>query len=185
MASGTRCTPPVEMPERAARLPEMDRSATATNVSYPTRTKIVIVVVLFVAIGGFVLAGLKTSTDPEVDAAISGAEPQAPQVTIANGVERLQPGRGTEAFAQESIEIDLVSGWRGELVIQPDSGDAIPLPEGEVEFTSLNQLIFEPGEGKTIERLPSGQVCVRATIWDQVRGRPATERVESWCFDVT
>lgn len=106
-------------------------------------------------------------------------------MTVANGVERLHPARGTQAFAQESIAIDLSVGWRGELVLQPDSGGAIPLPEDEVEFTSLNELIFEPGPGKTIERLPSGRVCVRATIWDQVRGRSATERVESWCFDVT
>lgn len=157
---------------------------TAT-VSYPRRTKIVIVVVLFVAVSGFVLAVLRTATDPEVEAAISGADPEVTQVTVANGVERLHPARGTQAFAQESIAIDLSVGWRGELVLQPDSGGAIPLPEDEVEFTSLNELIFEPGPGKTIERLPSGRVCVRATIWDQVRGRSATERVESWCFDVT
>ncbi len=155
------------------------------SFSYPLRTRIAIVVVLFVAIGGFVLAGLRTATDPEVEAAISGAEPQVTQTTISNGVERLRPLRGAEAFAQESIEIDLAPGWRGELVLQPDSGAAIPLPESEIEFTSLNQLIYEPGAGKTIERLPSGQVCVRATIWDQVRGRASTERIESWCFDVT
>lgn len=162
-----------------------DPTTPKTSVSYPTRTKIVIVVVLFVAISGFVLAILRTAEDPEVEAALSGADPQVTQVTIANGVERLQPARGTQAFAQESVEIDLSPGWRGELVLQPDSGGAIPLPADEVEFTSLNELIFEPGEGKTIERLPSGQVCVRATIWDQVRGRAASERVESWCFDVT
>ena len=144
-----------------------------------------IVVVLFVAIGGFVLAGFSADTDGGDEIAVSGQEPTPTQDTISNGVERLRPGRGTEAFAQESIELDLAPGWRGELVLQPNSGDAIPLPEDEVEFTSLNQLIFEPGPGKTIERLPSGDVCVRATIWDQVRGRAASERVESWCFDVT
>lgn len=156
-----------------------------TNVSYPLRTRIVIVLVLFVAIGGFVVAGFSADTDGQDEIALSGQEPTATQSTISNGVERLRPGRATEAFAQESIEIDLAPGWRGELVLQPGSGDAIPLPDDEVEFTSLNQLIYEPGPGKTIERLPSGQVCVRATIWDQVRGRAASERVESWCFDVT
>lgn len=155
------------------------------SVSYPLRTKLVIVVVLAVAVGGFVLAGLRTDTDNDDGVAISGDEPPASQVTIANGVEAIRPGRGTQVFAQERIELDLAAGWRGELVLQPDSGAAIPLPEDEVEFTSLNQLIYEPGEGKAIERLPSGRVCVRATIWDQVRGRPNTERVESWCFDVT
>lgn len=155
------------------------------NVSYPLRTKIVIVAVLAVAVGGFVLAGLQTDTDPEDGITISGDDPEITQPTIANGVEAIRPGRGTEVFAQERIELDLSPGWRGELVLQPDSGAAIALPEDETEFTSLNQVIYQPGEGKTIERLPSGRVCVRATIWDQVRGRPNTERVESWCFDVT
>ena len=130
-------------------------------------------------------AAILADTDGEDEVALSGQEPTATQSTISNGVERLRPGRGTEAFAQESIEIDMAPGWRGELVLQPGSGDAIPLPDDEVEFTSLNQLIYQPGPGKAIERLPSGQVCVRATIWDQVRGRTASERVESWCFDVT
>ena len=160
-------------------------AARKANVSYPLRTRIVIVAVLVVAIGGFVVAGFSADTDGEDEVALSGQEPTATQSTISNGVERLRPGRGTEAFAQESIEIDMAPGWRGELVLQPGSGDAIPLPDDEVEFTSLNQLIYQPGPGKAIERLPSGQVCVRATIWDQVRGRTASERVESWCFDVT
>ncbi len=159
------------------------------GVSYPLRTKVVIVVVLLVSIGGFVLAGLRTNTDNDDGVAVTGTETSGSESvtpsTISNGVESIRPGRGTEAFAQQSIEIDLSPGWRGELVIQPDSGAAIALPDDQVEFTSLNQVIFEPGEGKVIERLPSGDVCVRATIWDQVRGRSATERVETWCFDVT
>ena len=165
--------------------PTTPTKPTKPTVTYPLRTKVVIVVVLFVAIGGFVLAGLRTDTDTSDEIAVTGQEPTATQSTISNGVERQSPRRGTEAFAQESIELDLAPGWRGELVLQPDSGDAIPLPDSEVEFTSLNQLIYEPGPDKTIERLPSGRVCVRATIWDQVRGRSASERVESWCFDVT
>lgn len=155
------------------------------NVSYPLRTKLTIVVVLAVAVGGFVLAGLRTDTDTDDGVTVTGDEPQVTQVTIANGVEAIRPGRGTEVFAQERIEIDLLPGWKGELVLQPASGDAIPLPEDETEFTSLNQVIYVPGPDKAIERLPSGRVCVRATIWDQVRGRANSERVESWCFDVT
>ena len=155
------------------------------NVSYPLRTKLVIVVVLAVAVGGFVLAGLRADTDNDDGVTVTGDEPQVTQVTIANGVEAIRPGRGTQVFAQERVEIDLLPGWKGELVLQPDSGDAIPLPDDEVEFTSLNQLIYVPGPDKAIERLPSGRVCVRATIWDQVRGRANSERVESWCFDVT
>lgn len=158
---------------------------TETGVSYPLRTKIVIVAVLFVAIGGFVWAGMRTDTDIDDDVAVTGTDPVATPSTISNGVESVSPRRGAEAFAQQEIVIDLSPGWRGELVLQPDSGDAIPLPEDEIEFTSLDELIYTPDQGKTIERLPSGQLCVRATIWDQVRGRPATERVESWCFDVT
>jgi hypothetical protein len=156
------------------------------KVQYPLRTKIVVVVVLFVAVGGFVLAGLRTDSDLDADdVTVSGTATTQTRETISNGVEGFTPRRGAEALAQAQIILDLAPGWQGELVLQPESGEAIPLPDDEVEFTSLNELRFQPGEGKSVERLPTGQNCVRATIWDQVRGRGASERVETWCFDVT
>ncbi|MGK2927952.1 MAG: hypothetical protein ACSLFO_00060 [Acidimicrobiales bacterium] len=164
--------------------------------SYPARTKLIIAVVAAVAIGAFVLAGMSADTENADDIALSGpgagtsdrgdggnSATQAQR--DPDGVIQLQPRDGTEALAQERIRIQLSAGWTGELTLLPSSGAAIPLPADQIDVTPLNELIFVPGDGQAIDRLPPGRNCVRATIWDQVEGREATERLEAWCFDVT
>lgn len=160
--------------------------------SYPVRTKLIAAVVVVLAVGGFVFAGLVADTEDAGDIAVSGAggdTSDAESATEAqrdpSGVIQLHPRRDTEALAQERIRIQLSAGWTGELTLLPSSGAAIPLPEDQIDTTALNELVFVPGDGQAIERLPSGRNCVRATIWDQVEGREATEKLESWCFDVT
>lgn len=150
---------------------------------YPLRTKIAIVVVLAVAIGGFVLAGLSAQTGTDADVTVSGTPGEI--VSDADGVEIRIPADGSEILAQQPFGIDLAPGWTGELVLLPSNGPAIPIPEDELTITpELDQFLYFPLPGQTIERLPGGTNCVRATIWDQVRGRAASERVESWCFGV-
>ena len=90
------------------------------------------------------------------------------------------------SIVQTSVSIAVEPGWTGELTFQPGNGTAVRLPADEIDVTALNELIYQPAEGKTIERLPEGTTsCVLATIWDQVRGREATEKVDQWCFAVT
>jgi hypothetical protein len=157
-----------------------------TSFTYPTRTKVIIAVVVAIAIGGFVLAGMSADTDNADDIALSGGGGSGGQVERdADGVIRTSPRDKAQALAQEELRIQLSAGWTGELILLPSSGAAIPLPDDEVEKTALNELVYVPEEGRTVERLPSGRSCVRATIWDQVEGRDASERVYSWCFDVT
>lgn len=163
------------------------------SFSYPVRTKLIVAVVVALAIGGFAYAGLAADTENAGDIAISGAGgdtgSDAESATQAqrdpSGVIEVQPRDDTEALAQERIRIQLSAGWTGELTLLPSSGAAIPLPQDQIDTTALNELIFVPGDGQAIDRLPSGRNCVRATIWDQVEGREATEKLESWCFDVT
>ena len=151
--------------------------------SYPTRTKIAVVVVLAVAIGGFVLAGLTAETDNADSVTVSG---QAGEQSDAQGVLAFAPRNGGQALSQDGFSIRLAPGWTGELTFLPGNGSAVPLPEDEVEVTALNELSYQPEDGKVIERLPEGVTsCVVATIWDQVRGREASERTEQWCFAVT
>lgn len=162
----------------------------STSIRYSPRTRIAIVLVLVLGIGAFVVAGLTAQTDTPEEATVSGNGVDAAgggpsQATIANGVESIDPGRGTEAFAQETVTIDLAPGWTGELAFRSGPNEAVPLPADEVQVTELAELIYQPAEGKTFDRLPTGRLCVEATIWDQVRGRSSTERVETWCFDVT
>ena len=157
-----------------------------TSFTYPTRTKVIVAVVVAIAIGGFVLAGMTADTDNADDIALSGGGGSGGQVERdADGVIRTSPRDEAQALAQEELRIQLSAGWTGELILLPSSGAAIPLPDDEVEKTALNELVYVPEEGRTVERLPSGRSCVRATIWDQVEGRDASERVYSWCFDVT
>lgn len=151
------------------------------SVSYPARTKLIIAGVLAVAIGCFALAIYASNTDDGGEVTVGGRQGD---LIETDGVEGRFPGEDDQVQGQQSIGIDLAPSWAGELVLQPSSGAAIVLPEDEIEQTALNELIFQPGEGRTIERLPQGNLCVRATIWDRARGREASERVESWCFSV-
>lgn len=156
--------------------------STSTALRYPLRTRIVVLLVLAVAVAGFVVAGLSTDTDDGSGVAVSGAD--GASGGAPTGVERRIPGDGDEILGQETIGIDLAPGWTGELLLLPGNGQAVQLPSDEVKVTALNELLYQPGEGKTVERL-SGDYCVAATIWDQVRGREASERVETWCFAAT
>lgn len=150
---------------------------------YPMRTKIVIVAVLAVAFTGFALAVMTADTDGEDEVTLSGGPGQS---TDSGGVVARSPRDGAQALSQQPFSIRLEPGWTGELTFQPGNGTAVRLPADEIDVTALNELIYQPAEGKTIERLPEGTTsCVVATIWDQVRGREATEKVDQWCFAVT
>lgn len=153
-----------------------------TSPRYPMRTRIVVVAVLAVAIGSFALAGILADTDHE-EATIAGGAPA--QSIDRNGVQAVTPANGAQTLSQQAFGIDLADGWTGEMTLQPPDGVAVFIPPDQLERSALNELIFQPGAGRVLESLPSGRNCVRATIWSLVQGRDATERVESWCFQVT
>lgn len=156
-------------------------------VSYPTRTKVVIAVVLAVAIAAIVVAYLSTVEGGDSDVTVTGPGGQVGQDTAErdpSGVEALIPADGAEILGQEAIGIDLVPGWTGELTLLPGNGVATTLPEDEVERDGLNRITYQPGPGKAIERL-TGDYCLVATIWDRVEGRDQTQRIENWCFSAT
>ena len=158
-------------------------TAPQTVLRYPTRTKVVVAVVLALAFGGFALAVLTADTDGQEAATVSGAPGET---SDAEGVVAHSPRDGAQVLAQQSFSIRLAAGWTGELLFLPGNGAAVPIPEDEVVVTALNELVFQPADGKVIERLPEGTTsCVLATIWDQVRGRDATETTEQWCFEIT
>lgn len=157
------------------------------GLSYPTRTKVIIAVVLAVAIAAIVIAYLSTVVRDDSAVTVTGPNGQVGQDTAERdptGVEALIPFDGAEILGQEEIGIDLVPGWTGELTLLPGNGVATTLPEDEIERDGLNRITYQPGPGKAIERL-SGDYCLVATIWDQVEGRDQTQRVENWCFSAT
>lgn len=154
------------------------------GLAYPTRTKVIIIVVLAVAIGALVLGGLTTAGTDGSDATVSGPDAPGAGTRDPDGVEALIPRPDAQVLGQAQIGIDLAPGWTGELLLLPGNGVATALPEDEIERDELNRITYQPGEDKVIERL-SGDYCLVATIWDQVEGREATERVENWCFTAT
>ena len=156
------------------------------GVSYPTRTKVIIAVVLAAAIAAIVLAYLSTVERDDSAVQVSGTDGlQDTADRDPSGVEALIPPRDSEILGQETIGIDLVAGWTGELTLLPGNGVATSLPDDELERdAALNRITYQPGPGKAIERL-SGDYCLVATIWDQVEGREQTQRVENWCFSAT
>jgi hypothetical protein len=168
--------------------PPGDPAAPApASLAYPTRTKMIVVAVLAVAIGFIVLAGLSTTDGDDPGLAVSGQGAESadgPAAPPTNGVERVIPRDGAEILGQERIGIDLAPGWTGELMLVREGGEALTLPEDEVVRDELNRILYQPGPGRAVERL-SGDYCVAATIWDQVRGREASQRVETWCFSAT
>ena len=160
-------------------------SPTPQGLQYPTRTKVIIAVVLTVAIAAIVLAYLTTAEGDSGDVSVSGTDGlQDTGSRDPSGVEALIPPEGSEILGQEAIGIDLVPGWTGELTLLPGNGSATTLTDDDVEVDGLNRIIFQPGPDKSIERL-SGDYCLVATIWDQVEGREQTQRVENWCFSAT
>lgn len=165
-------------------------TAPKQTFSYPARTKVIIVAVLAVAIGGFVLAGLTANTDNPDAVAVSGDGDDVggagATAELGRGVERVLPRVGAESVLQQSeIVLDLEPGWVAELVYAPDDGDAVVLPADEIdEVPELDQFTYVPGPDKTLERLTSNDQCVIATIWSRVEGRAASERVVQWCFSV-
>jgi hypothetical protein len=155
------------------------------GLAYPTRTKVIIAVVLAVAIAAIVLAYLGTVEGDDAGVSVTGADGlQDTADRDPGGVEALIPPRGSEILGQEAIGIDLVAGWTGELTLLPGNGVATTLPDDEIERDELNRIIYRPGPGRAIERL-SGDYCLVATIWDRVEGREQTQRVENWCFSAT
>lgn len=168
-------------------------SGSTPAFNYPLRTKVIVVVVLAVAIGGFVLAGLTANTDNPDVVALSGEGSQignsggsSGQSALGRGIESVRPRAGAESVLQQSeISIDLEPGWVAELVYAPEGDQSVVLPAAEVEVTpELDLFTYAPAPGKTIERLASNRSCVVATVWSRVEGRAGSERVVQWCFSV-
>lgn len=162
--------------------PPSDPPASSAGFGYPLRTKITVVAVLTVAIGGFVLAAQTMAPTEDPGLTVSGTPAQTVDEV---GIDAVYPGPDDEVLAQQRFGIDLEAGWTGELTFVPATGPAVPLSAGDVTLVpELGQIFYQPHTGGVIERLPGGRNCVSATIWSHVRGRSASERTKLWCFSV-
>ncbi len=139
-----------------------DNSRASTRVQYPRwlwAVGFVLAVIVAVAVVALFSVGTESTT---VD---QGA------------VERLLPANNSQVLQQESVGIDLAPGYDAALTV-----NGMPIPTDQLDKTTgLNIVMFQPGPGKVIEYLPSGQSCVLATYWRLDTG-PGESSARTWCF---
>lgn len=136
-----------------------------------TRRRIGLVAAVLAACAVLVFSFQRLSTGTGTDDVV---------VTAETGIERLIPARNDEVLRQAAVGIDLAAGFEGVLAV---NGTAIPEDQLVIE-PALNTVLFQPGEGREIERLVAGENCVEASYWQSSEGREQAETV-SWCFQVT
>lgn len=133
--------------------------------------RVVITLIVLACIAGLALAVNRTETGEE-DVALSGP---------ADIVELLVPSAGSEILRQDRIGIDLAPGWDANLIV-----NGISIPNDQLDKTpALNQVYFQPGDGKVIEELRPGPNCAQALPYLERRGADAARPPIRWCFEVT
>jgi hypothetical protein len=137
------------------------------------RYRVFVALALAAAAGAMWIAFTATNTD---DQDTPAAVASAPDV-----VEHLVPPARSEQLRQSEIGIDLAPGYEASLVVA-----GVQIPDDELRLVpEQNQVFFTPGEGKAIEALEGGQVCVTAVVWKSSVGRGVADQPFRWCFDVT
>ncbi len=101
---------------------------------------------------------------------------------LPNSVERLLPASGDEVLRQAQVGLDLAQGYKATLSI---NGTEIRTAEdGLITDLGTGQVLYQPGPGKALKTLNSGQNCVIAMVWDELK-LESTATPVSWCFDAT
>ncbi|MPY95894.1 MAG: hypothetical protein GEV08_23410 [Acidimicrobiia bacterium] len=134
----------------------------------PIARKLLVPVVILLALGLFAAAGFMA------------ADPDEPLVG-SRALEQLFPARDAEILRQGLVGVDLAPGWAGRLRID---GVAIP-PDQLEQDNGLNQILFEPDEGKVIEQLSPQENCAEITYWQVAEGADRAGPPLRWCFRVS
>jgi len=96
-------------------------------------------------------------------------------------VERLIPDEGAEVLVQRSVGIDLVDSPR--FVIASFRINGVEIPEEEWQFSrGTNNLIYQFGDGQTLEQLQPERNCVVVEFYPQPEGVSSSRQV-NWCFN--
>ena len=94
-------------------------------------------------------------------------------------VRELLPPRDDTVLPQSNVGAILSAGWSGEIL--HIGGTVIPLDQQRIQ-SALNSVIFRPGDGQTLRRLPPGELC--ATVRDWPTRTPDRTATIDWCFRV-
>ena len=98
-------------------------------------------------------------------------------VTGNAAVDELIPPRNAEVLSQETVGIDLASGYDARLII---NGVAVP-HEQIRHLPNINRFTYRPDQDKVIESLQAEQNCVQAIYWRQEVGPEDADTI-TWCF---
>ena len=155
----------------------MDTPAPPTPSAKPPRTAeerrhlVLVAFGLAVAAGLMALAVARTNTD----------DPTVKAISTRPDIEQLIPRKGAQTQRQSELGIDLAPGYEAALIV-----DGTPIPDDQLRrIPAQNEVFFTPGEGKAIEELDAGQVCVTAVIWKSAVGRGVSDQPFQWCFATT
>jgi len=99
---------------------------------------------------------------------------------VADVIEELVPAPNDEVLAQNPVSIDLIAGYTARLQI-----NGVDIPESQLRrVEALNQVTFQPDEGKVIEALRADVNCATAFYWPLALGEEAGSPF-TWCFNAT
>jgi hypothetical protein len=150
----------------------------APTFSLPNRQRVIIALLLIVAVGGLVWAGMHT--DQETPDVRTTGRTSAPVVAVV-------PKADDEVLRQAQVGVQLRPGYEGDLTI---GGHVIPRdqlvgkgPKNEAP-TPPEYIFYTPAPGQELERLPSGKVCAQVRYWRTSEGDAAAQNF-NWCFEVT
>ncbi|KAA0232841.1 MAG: hypothetical protein JJLCMIEE_02385 [Acidimicrobiales bacterium] len=124
----------------------------------------IIAVILLGAVVGLVLV---------VMAAQTGVDSSTP---LPDYVEALIPGEGDEVLRQETVGIDLATGYEGYLEI-----NGVNVRDAQIETPELGLIEYQPGPGQEIESLNADSNCVVARVWPLESSEDDADTI-SWCF---
>ena len=131
----------------------------------PIAVKVLIVVLVVAAgIGIYAASGLTSQSEAQFDDGV---------------VVQIIPNDGDKLLQQDQIGIRLADGYTGSLAV-----NGVPIPDDQVDrVQALNQVLFQPGDGKIVDAWPAGTNCVVATYWKFSTG-PGQSSTHTWCFSV-
>ena len=113
-------------------------------------------------------------------------------------IQSITPVRSaTQVQSQEKVEVDLVDGYTGVLIvnglelptfsldeISAPPGQEVKLPPAVVFEPGNNTLTFTPTKGALIEKFATGINTVQLIYWKITEGRNFAKPTFTWQFDV-
>ena len=141
----------------------------------PRRQKLVFAGLILAGFAMFVFAGL-----------VSDGEGSDMSVSQNPAIDRIIPNRGDEVLQQQTVGIDLASGYQlVRLTISPDEACRFPVDvTSQVRHVEgLQQYLFTPNPGQLVEQLAADSNCAIATF-EEIANPGTTQQID-WTFTVS